>query len=52
MTQQDLKGKAEAAAKALAELLDIRGVEEADRRLLGRALQVVWEIRDEASAEG
>lgn len=48
MSQQDLRSKAEAAAKALTELLECAGAEEADRRLLGRALGVMRKIRDEA----
>jgi hypothetical protein len=51
VTQQDLKSKAEAAAKALTELLECEGVEDADRRLLGRSLGVLWEIRDYAEGD-
>lgn len=51
MDQQTKKAKAEAAAKALSELLACGGVASVDRGVLGRALMVVQEIRDEEEGE-
>lgn len=49
MSTQDTKGKAEAAAAALTELLKCKEVTGVDSGVLRRALTVVWEIRDEAA---